>query len=470
MNHHFGPSIGFLFTFSARSQCANAKRKQLIAALISLSLCLTGCISRTSNGRGADYDARLPRLQTSLPKQTALDIVSELTATIEAHEKTDLCAQVRGVVQAIPPEIDIGRVIKKDDPLITLDIPDLVADRDHKVALKEQAEKAREQAEHNRTVAQKEVIEAQAQVQRYQADLQFRELAHKRLVELSKRETVQPQLTEESRMQFDAAGSALTAAQAQIETKKARLSAAEGEIEVAKAKVKAAHADVARASALVDFATIKAPFDGVITKRWVDSGATVKDPGVPLLTVMRTGVVRVILDVPERDVPYLHADPDGKAAVPSNPLKLRVPALQDAVFDGRITLLAGALDPATRTMRTEVHLDNKAGLLRPQMTGTARLTLARRDKVLTVPSSALVRSGDLTLVYYIADPQGDPPRGVVRQATVELGLDDGVRVEIRAGLTGNEQIVTKGAGVVRVGETAIAAEPRATGMREAGSR
>jgi RND family efflux transporter MFP subunit len=398
------------------------------------------------------------------PEYTPLNVTTELTATIDALEKAELCAQVRGVVTQIGADIDIGRPIKQGEVLITLDIPDLVADKEHKAALKDQAEKLKTQTEHNRTVAAAEVTEAEAQEQRYRADLQFRELQHKRLLELSKRETVQPQLTEESRMQRDAAQSALSAALAQVQTKKARLKAAEGEIEVAQSKVKAAAAELTRVSALVEFAAVRAPFDGIITKRWVDRGATVKDPGMPLLTVMRTDRVRAILDVPEREVPYIRAsagsDPEAATRV-----TLNVPALPDTVFKGTVTLLAGALDPMTRTMRVEVHLDNKNGQLRPQMTGTARLILARRGNVLTVPSSALVRSGDRMEVYYIDNPQGNPPRGVVKRAVVELGLDDGLRVEVRKGLSGQERVVTKGNGVVRVGETAIAADTRPAELR-----
>jgi RND family efflux transporter MFP subunit len=373
-----------------------------------------------------------------------------LTATLDAFEKADLCAQVRGVVTHIAPDIDIGRVIQPGETLVVLDIPDLRADHEHKIALREQADKLRAQAEHNRSVAAAELTEAQAQEQRYQADLKFRELQHRRLVELSKRETVQPQLSEESLMQRDAAQAALSAALAQIQTKKSRLLAAEGEVEVAQSRVKAAEAAAKQAATLVDFAAIRAPFAGIITKRWVDRGVTIKDPGMPLLTVMRIDRIRVILDVPEREAPLLHAG--------ATPARLHIPALPDTHIEGRVTLLAGALDPATRTMRVEIHLDNPDRRLRPQMTGTARLVLARHEDALTVPSSALVRSGDQAEVFFIDAPKGNPPRGVVKRAVVEMGLDDGLRVEIRKGLTGSERIITKGNSLVRVGETAIAAD------------
>src|SRR5947209_15821975 len=250
--------------------------------LVTLSSCLflAGCNLRTPPRTGADDERKLPRLETTLPQRSPVEVVSDLTATLDAFEKADLCAQVRGIVTQLAPDIDIGRVIHPGEVLLTLDIPDLRADHEHKLALKEQADKLRTQAEHNRSVAAAELTEAKAQEQRYQADLKFRELAHQRIAELSKRETLQPQLSEESLMQRDAAKSALSASQAQIETKKARLLAAEGEVEVATSRVKAAQAAAKQAATLVDFGTIRAPFAGIITKRWIDRGVTIKDPGM----------------------------------------------------------------------------------------------------------------------------------------------------------------------------------------------
>src|SRR5262249_10855051 len=182
----------------------------------------------------------------------------------------------------------------------------------------------------------------------------------------------------------------------------------------------------------------------------------------PPLTVTRTDVVRILLDIPERDVPLVNAteqnpNKDGKGDL----VTLHIPALRSVVsngeFTGHITRLASALDPQTRTIRAEVHLDNKGGHLRPGMYGTATVLLEERDYALTVPSTALVRRGNKVQLFYVDNPRGDPPCGVVRRLEVELGLDDGRRVEIRSPqLTGKEQIIAKGNGVVREGDTVIA--------------
>jgi RND family efflux transporter MFP subunit len=352
-----------------------------------------------------------------------------------------------------------GRV--QGDVLVVLAIPDVIAERDNKQALLELAREAREQALKLRDVAAEEVKEAEAQRKRAVADVQYRDLQHQRAVRLVSQDTVQKQLAEEARLYHQAALAAAEAVEAQVLTKRARYRAAEGEVRVAESKIKVAQAELERLTALVNFATVRAPFDGVVTKRWVDRGAAVKDSVTPLLQVMRTDVVRVLIDVPERDVPYFHARTSG---APGNRVILRVPALEKQVpggeFPGEVTYTAAALDPTTRTMRAEILVPNPAGLLKAQMTGTAHVVLEERKDVFTVPSSALVRADGKTYLYHIADAKGDGQRGVVRHAVVEAGLDDGGVLEIRGGLTGREQIITKGNGVVREGDFAIAVPAR----------
>jgi multidrug efflux pump subunit AcrA (membrane-fusion protein) len=89
------------------------------------------------------------------------------------------------------------------------------------------------------------------------------------------------------------------------------------------------------------------------------------------------------------------------------------------------------------------------------MYGTAVVLVDERFDVLTIPATALVWRGGKTEVFHVADVTGDPPRGVVRRAEVELGMDDGRRVEIRKGLSGNEYVIAKGNGVVREGDTVL---------------
>jgi RND family efflux transporter MFP subunit len=414
-----------------------------------------GCGSKETRPRQVD---RCPSLETVQPTRTLLPLRIELSATIEPLEKADLCARIPGVVKFLPPEVDIGRRVTAGEKLLELDVPELEAQERHKQALLDQAQKQEALAHEALKVAAREVEEAEKQEKRYAAEYDFAKFQNDRVSELVRRSTVSAERGQETQRQLEAAKAAWEASQAQIQTKKARLEATRADIEVARSKVEVARAEVHNVQKLLGFAVIKAPFDGVITKRWVDRGATVKDAGTPLLTVMNTDTVRVLLDVPEKHVPLISAL--GNSANPGgqrDPVELRIPSLRETptkgIFPGTVTRLAGALDPNTRTMRTEVHLDNRDGYLKPGMFGTAKVTLAERPYVLTVPASALARRGEEIGVYIVEGIDSQTQRGVARWVPLELGLDDGLRVEVRKGLQGTEQVIAKGNGVVREGDT-----------------
>jgi HlyD family secretion protein len=437
----------------------------LIGLLLALLLTAACDRRRTGQPRLGEVE-RLPRLETVvLGKPARLEVVRSYTATVEAFEKAELCVPVKGYVKILAADIDIGRVVKKDEILLTVDVPDLVADQGSKTALVDQNEKAVALAVQAVEVAAAEIKEAQAQVLRYEADVDYRKLQHTRFAKLAKGDTVSQQQADETQLQLNGAQAGLSAARAAVDTKQSRWHAAEKERLLAGARLQVARAELDRAQVQVEFAKLRAPFDGIITKRWVDPGATIKDAGMPLLTVMRTDKVRVVLDVPEREMPFIQSGPQGTK------VELVIPALQTAggpaKFQGTITLMASALDPVTRTMRAEMHLQNAAegagdqrGQLKPQMTGTANAILTARQ-AFTVPASALVRAGNKMEIAIVADAAGDPPRGTVKRLEVQLGMDDGLRVEIRNDrLTGSELVIVKGGGVLRPGDQVIAVGAR----------
>jgi len=423
-----------------------------------LPLALVGCGTRENPPRNGDND-RLPRLETGLPQRGPLAVSIELSATVEALEKADLCARVPGMVESLrlspdKPEVDIGRRVTAGEPLVRLAVPDLEADKVLKEKMLDQARNQKRQAIEAAKVAVTELEEAKAQLDRFQAEYKYAKDKHERTLKLVERNVLQPEVAEETKSKLDAAKAALSVAGVQIQTKNSKIDAAQADLDVAASKIEVAQAEIARLAVSIGFATIRAKFDGTVTKRWVDPGAMIKDPGAPVLTIVRDDRVRVLVDIPERDIPLVNAteqnpNPNGKG----DEVRVHIDALREAVpggeFVGTITRVSSALDANTRTMRAEVELENKGRHLRPGMTGTATVFLEERYNVLTVPSTALVRRDRFVDIYYVADVHGKPPRGVVKRVeNVELGLDDGKRVEIRRGLKGDEHIIIKGNGVV----------------------
>lgn len=440
-------------------------------------LAVIGCSSKGQKPEKPEIDT-LPRVETMVPERGLLPLQIELSAVIEPLEKADLCARIPGVIatwQVDPrrPEVDIGRQVSAGEPLAKLSIPDVEAEKSYKDALLDQAHKQKDQTLEMQKVADKELQEAREQERRFQAEFYRAQEKHDRTVRLVQSGSLNRELAEETKNQLEAARSAWQAAKAAIETKQARLMATAADVKLAETRIQVAAAEVKRLEVLVSYGTIRAPFDGVVTRRYLDRGAMVKDTATPLVAVMRTDIVRALLDIPQKHVPLLNTtlqnpNPDGKGDV----VVLTVPELKNKVpkgeFPGHITRKAAALDSTTRTMRVEVHLENKAvdkdgqvfQPLRPGMFGTARVVLDEGKYVMTVPSTALVRRGNALYVYYVAEASGKPLKGVVRRSEVELGLDDGRRVEVRGGLQGNELVIVKGNGILRDGDAVIAVRAR----------
>jgi RND family efflux transporter MFP subunit len=428
--------------------------------------------------RGATVE-RLPRFEVVTPTRKRLTRKLELAATVEALKKVEISARVPGVVLVLDDKMDIGREVKKDEVLLVLDVPDLEADLVHKEALVKQAEKQKTLALETKRVATKEVEETRKLDQKYRADVDYHRKRVSRITRLVSQNAQEPLIQEEAEQQLEAARASRAANEARIARQLAREQAAEAEYNLAEERIRVAKAEVGKLKEMVRFATVKAPFDGVITRRWVDPGAIIKDPGAVLFTVMAMDRVRVLIDVPGRDVPTLNSreqnpNPNGEG----DEVTVYIPALSELPnggrFKGNVTRTSRSLDPVTRTMRAEIELVNPTFTspatrfpLKPGMFGTAWLTVEDRPDVLTVPATALVRRGEgLVEVYYVdeAQPtgQGDERRGILRNKTVVLGIDDGKEVEIRSGLKGGELIVVRSTGVVRANDLVIAVTERDT--------
>ncbi len=211
----------------------------------------------------------------------------------------------------------------------------------------------------------------------------------------------------------------------------------------AQASANAARANVQRLTALRRFGAVEAPFAGVITARNVDVGALVSAGGAggrPLFTLAQVDTVRVLTSVPQSAAPAVRV---GQTA------DVTVQELGSAAFRGRVTRTAQALDPATRTLLTEIEVENRDRRLMPGMFAQAKLVLDRATPPLLVPANTLMVRGDGTQVAEVTN-------GRVRLVKVTLGRDYGTEVEVTNGLTPGATLVvnpgdevTEGA-VVRV--------------------
>jgi RND family efflux transporter MFP subunit len=199
----------------------------------------------------------------------------------------------------------------------------------------------------------------------------------------------------------------------------------------AKNRLDGAVASLAAVEAELEYATIQAPFAGVVTARSIDPGDMVfeasspKGSAEPLLKVAKLDVIRVKTYVPERDAVWVDV---------GDPAVVAFDALPGQSFESTVARLSGAIDPGTRTMLVEIDLPNDQGRIRPGFYGQTRIALEARERALALPTSS-VRLGDGAVHVLVVDG------GTARRTNVVTGLNAGGWTEIVSGLSGNERVI-----------------------------
>jgi len=391
-------------------------------------------------------------------------------AHVGPYEKTDIYARVAGYLDSFGQvqstdgksrPVDIGDRVVKDQVLAKLSVPEMEQERVQKAALVDQAQADAEQAEASMKAAEAMVVAAKAkleetgaQIARYEAELKYRKSEYERYVTLVKERAIRSELEDEKLSLYRAAQASHTAAKAALATDQAgiavaqaKLTQAKAGVTSAKARLKVARANLEHAVIMLNYATIKAPYDGVITRRLVDTGAFIQSAATgkpePLFNIARVDRLRIIADIPEAEASLV---------------KLGQPATFQAgdrrlEAGGKVARFADALDSGTRTMRTEIELDRPAsGLqppaskLRPGMFGSITILLADVPDALMLPTSVLVPGGGKPAVLVVEE-------GKARRREVELGFNEGGRVQVIRGLTGNELVIADGNTRAKDGQT-----------------
>lgn len=428
---------------------------------------LSGC-QQADTGHAADAAGPPPaRVTVIRPERKSLVRTVELPGHAEACEVTPLFAKVSGFVASIP--VDIGTKIQgptADQPgtvICELLVPELREELAQKGALVKQAEAEVLQADAGVKLAEATVRSAMARVQEAQAAVAKEEALltrwqseFERVVQLVEAGAVTRKIADETRAQFDAAKSGRQEVMAHVDVATALRQEAEASLDKARADATAirsqlavAQAEERRLAAMLEYATIRAPFDGVVVERNVHTGHLVNagsSERQPLLVVMRLDPVRVIVEVPEVDAVRIQ---------PEAPVELRSPASPDKPLSGKVTRIAWSLNDRSRTMQAEIDVPNPQGEWRPGQFVQVKLTVASLENVLSLPKTAIVIQ-DKQSYCYAVDAQN-----TVIQLPVSLGLLAGSDYEIREGLTGDERVIGVNPSAFRVGQVVEVTTPPA---------
>jgi RND family efflux transporter MFP subunit len=360
--------------------------------------------------------------------------VLALAGQFQPYQVIDVHPKVSGFIRSI--RVDIGDRVRQGQTLAVLEVPELQAQLEGTVA---QVSRSKDEI----TRAQHEVAAADA----------LYSSLHAGDVRLQQAAKTQPGLIAQQELD-DAHAKDLSVA-AQVDAAKAALSAAQGGADVARA-------DNRRVGAMESYTNVIAPIDGVITWRYADTGALIQsgtdsnNQALPIVKLAQSGLLRLRMPVPEDAVRYVEV---------GDPMVVRVDAL-DRSFTGKVVRFTRNVNFETRTMETEVDVENKDLSIDPGMYANTQLQLNHADNVLTIPVEALVLRHNKEFVY-VLDSQNK-----VKVRTVVVGLRGSELAEIKGGLAESERVILGGQEKYQEGERVTPVmEPRpAKDMtRDAGS-
>lgn len=429
------------------------------AALLAVSLIMfAGCDRQTAANTQGKPATATTQVETVMPARKTIQRLSEQPGQVEAFEETPLFAKISGFVQTV--NADIGDSVKQGQVLAELWVPEMVQELKQKEALVKQAnaDVAQAEAAVNAataavSTARAKITEAVATAKRSDSEYERWKAQLAREEDLAGKGAITPKQVEETRKQFGASDAARDETAAKIESAKAgqeeaeaKLTKAEADVVAAAARVAVAEANHGFAEAMLQYAKITAPFDGVVTQRSVHTGHFIATAGnrEPLFVVMRSDPVRIFVDVPEKDATSVNT---GSRAI------IRVQALGGKEFEGAVTRSAWALDRTSHTLRTEIDIPNPDGKLRPGMYAYAGIVVAEHADVLSLPASAVIKQGDKTVCCCVEN-------GKVARKPITIGLSDGTSVEVVSGLDGSEEVVKANAGSLTEGQ-AVQVKPAA---------
>ncbi|HEV8061418.1 MAG TPA: efflux RND transporter periplasmic adaptor subunit [Gemmataceae bacterium] len=408
--------------------------RTLVAGLaFVLATFANGCGNHGETGSEGTSDApSMPVVTVASPERRALARSIEQPARVEAFEETPIFAKIAGYVKQV--NVDIGSKVRKGDVLATLWVPEVVEQLKEREALVGQAGIEIEQAKKNLAVARATVVTARSMVQeaianrkRSQASLDRWKSESGRIGGLVREKVIEKESGEEVANQFRSASAAMEESEAKVQSAQALLleSIAKSEksvtdVSAATNRLVVAEAEKRETQAMLAYADITAPYDGVVSHRNVHTGHFLQPStsggsrSEALFTVVRMDKVRVFLEVPEADAVLVK---DGVSA------RIRIPVLNDQEFRGNVSGSSWSLEPNQRTLRTEIDFNNADGRLRPGMYAQAVIDVIQPE-TFTVPSQAVQTRDGMTFCYCAED-------GKAVRVPLRLGVRSGASVEVR---------------------------------------
>jgi RND family efflux transporter MFP subunit len=411
-----------------------------------LTAACLGCNQTTAQSTPSGYAGASPsqnaeEFRVVHPVRKAIPRIIEQPGAVFAFEETPLFAKLAGFVKVVHHDIgdrvkgpkydSTGKLVNPGETLAELLIPELEDEAKQKDAYvllsqaeEEQARRQADVGQANFESSEKQVDEARAGLKRAASTYERWQSEWNRIASLVRDKVIDPQVGDETKHQFQSAEAGRDEAQAKVASMEKAVIKAKAEWEKAKADVKAAaakqqvaEADAARVHTLLEYRFIRAPFNGTVSKRKVDTGHFVQPvtggKADPLFTVVRSDTVRVFVEVPEADAGLIRQGDTAQVTVAS---------LSSQPFIGRVTRTAEMLEPGSRTLKVEIDLPNADGKIVPGMYAYARISVKVPENWV-LPVSAVLKQADLHVCYFLQDNKA-------QRLVIKTGRTDGNFTEV----------------------------------------
>ena len=323
----------------------------------------------------------VPDVRVASVRAADSQITISLPATTLAFEAANVFARTSGYIEK--RYIDIGDRVKAGALLADITAPEL----DHQIAQ-----------------AKATLAQDQASLQQTQASRDLADVTNGRDSKLVKQGWLTLQQGDNDRLTLAAQRAAVGVAQSNIAAQEAQIRILEQE--------KA-------------YQRVVAPFDGVITQRNIDNGSLVQSGSTFMFTLMHPDVIRTQVYVPQDEAFGLGPGVDAV---------VRVPEIPGRTFPGKVTRIASALQPGSRTLLTEIDVPNPDGALSPGIYCTVELLIPRKTPSMIIPADAVVFDQNGLHVAVVEN-------GIVRLQKITIARDFGTDVEVHDGVKPGDQVI-----------------------------
>ena len=396
--------------------------KLVIAALMIVGLVALWAGWRHGKTEADESDSTAAGVTAAVARVQRGAIAQSLTiaGAFKPFQEIDVHAKVAGYIKTI--YVDVGTHVKEGQTLTILEVPEL------------KAELAGADAAVRRS--QQEIRRAQGDVERVKSGHSAAHAMYKRLEGASREKAGLV-----AQQELDNAQARDLEGEAQVSSAEASLSAAQQALEVAEANQK-------QYAALTNYMRIAAPFTGVVTARYADTGALIaagtssSTQSLPVVRLAQVSKLRLVLPIPESLAGQIHL---------GDPVKVHVQASNQDIV-GKVSRFAQSLDLQTRTMETEIDFENSAEKLLPGMFAETVLQLSDRKDVLVVPMEAVVQNAGEARILVVNG------QNIVEERKVKLGAQGKSRVEVLSGLSNGDRIIVGSQSQFRSGEKVIPKE------------